>query len=59
MAQAPSLEGPCILRHKPEVSGTRFRLGSGFGVPYSKGDLTGYSPAACRAYRAAHSCLWD
>ena len=30
-----------------------------FGVPYSKGDLTCYSPAACRAYRAAHSCLWD
>ena len=35
------------------------RLGSRFGVPYSKGDLTGYLPAACRAYRAAHSCLWD
>ena len=30
-----------------------------FGVPHSKGDLTGYSPAACRTYRAAHSCLWD
>ena len=30
-----------------------------FEVPYSKGDLTGYSPAACRANRAAHSCLWD
>ena len=30
-----------------------------FGVPHSKGDLTGYSPAACRAHRAAHSCLWD
>ena len=35
------------------------RLGARFGVPHSKGDLTGYSPAACRAYRAAHSCLWD
>ena len=28
------------------------------GIPRSKGDLTD-SPAACRAYRAVHSCLWD
>ena len=28
-------------------------------MPHSQGDLTGYSPAACRAHRAARSCLWD
>ena len=26
------------------------RSAPGVGVPHSKGDLTGYSPAACRAY---------
>ena len=35
------------------------RFGGRFGVPSSKGDLMGYSPASCRVYHAAHSCLWD
>ena len=38
---------------------SKVRSAPRFVVPYSKGNLTGYSPAACRAYRAAHSCLWD
>ena len=56
-------EALALLRGLPRK--TRFAehrgspQGLGYLVPHSKGDLTDYSPAACRAHRAAHSCLWD
>ena len=66
-----TFERPCWQRGLREASGAPseahlkrtisrlLRFTRRFGVSHSQGDLTGYSPAACRAYRAAHSCLWD
>ena len=42
-----------------EIGWQRGGPGGSLWGTHPKGDLTRYSPAACRAYRAAHSCLWD
>ena len=60
---SPGLQGPlpceCQQRSPREASGRGLRGPLKRTIWRMVRLGAGYSPAACRAYRAAHSCLWD